>query len=308
MKFHYLAFLIFLLFNSSSIAQEVFSSYSELKSCFTELAKETDITLTDIPGVVGRAVPYLCSAPPTKISTDFTKQQLEAGVPILADTQNIYVYLTNQGLIYAEFPVFYYIVTYHDASGGYDIGRLPKNYMPIQSSDGKFRVVNGDGLIITFENPISKPVDPRINYSDKYVKLFAAHSLPSVTFKTSSSTINEEQAMKCLLVNAKISLNRISTRHLDYIYSFSFDVDTTNALKFRTTSPEGLQAIKDKYKKTKDEVIDDYASILKNVAPTCATIFTEAEYKDQAIRTLGDFLDKYAREKRYIDGLALNEP
>ncbi len=297
------SFILFSCFTSVTRVHAGVISSSEFKSCFGDLAKKTEIPITELPGVSGTAVPYLCKSSDSKLSTDFTKEQLEAGVPILADKQNVYVYLTDNGFQYAEFPVFYYIVKYHDASGGYDIGRLPKNYMPIQSSDGRFWLVNGDGVMITIDHPNAKPLDPRVHYSDKYIKLFSPHGLQVVMLKATSNLITSQESEDCLLVHAKTALNRLSTQHLDYIYTFPFDTDTSNALRYRNTNPEALQALKDKYKKTKDEVIVDYINVLKSETPSCTNIFSDEDYYSQVAKTLSNFLPNYAREKHYIDGL-----
>ena len=299
----HLALCLFLSLFTLTNAHAESSTFADMKSCFVDLGKSTDVPITEIPGTVGKAVPYLCSSTESKISSDFTHAELEAGIPILADKRNVYVYLTDTGLQYAEFPVFYYIVKYHDSIGGYDIGRLPKNFMPIQSSDGVFRVVDSNGIIITIDHPQTKPIDPRVNYSDKYVKLFAPHSLEPVTLKQTSQFITPEDAQSCILKNAKISLRRISTQHLNYTYAFPFQRDIALALQVRNSNPTELQRLKDKYKKTADEVVEEYASILKNVTPSCATTFSDSDYKGQATKTLEDFLPNYEGAKRYIDSL-----
>lgn len=274
--------------------------YEDFKKCYLDLAKFADVPITNVPGVAGSAIPLLCSGPSFKTSTAFTKEQLDAGVPILADTKNVYVYLTDTGYKFVEFPVFYTVVKYTNGSAGYDIGMLPKNYMPIQSADGKFRLVTGSGEVITIENPKAKPLDPRVNYSDKYIKLFPEHELGSISIKDTSHELTSERAHDCLFDNAMVLMNRVSQRKVDLKYSFQFAGDTKNALLYKQNDPIKLNALKEKYKRTKDEMFDLYIETLKKTIPACSNTFTEENFKSQADHALKDFLIDYERERQFI--------
>ena len=283
--------------------------YADFKKCYADLAKYDDVTVTSIPGVTGSAFPLLCSGPKFKLSNAFTKEQLDAGVPVLADTKNVYVYLTDTGFKYAEFPVFYRIVKYDNGKAGYDIGMLPKNFMPIQSSDGKFRVVTGDGEVITFDNPKVKPIDVRINYSDNYTKLFPEHSLSAVTIKESSKEVTDEKAHQCLLENAKTLLNRVSIRKMDFIYSFQFARDEKNATIFKDSDPAKLLALKEKYKRSNEEMVSYYIETLKSLIPACSNTFSDEDYKKQADRALNrEFMIDYESNKQHINYLSSKLP
>lgn len=285
--------------NQKNIQNIIESSYADLKGCFMDFSKfPTSTIITSIDGVDPESIPIQCSTPPEKFAEDFTIDQLQTASPLLADKPLIYVYLTNTGFHYAEFPGFYYFVKDKEHLMESSVGTLPKNYIPIQSTDGKHRVVNGDGNIITVTGS-----DPRLNANDRYVKLTTSHHLSAVFLSTTAKGMSTEQARACFIDRAKTDLGRVATQLLTSVNNFNFDSDTADVVRFKTNDPAKLEALKKKYLKTKDELYTDFVNRLKAATPACTNTLTEEDYQKQAtyILSVGNFLDNYRREKRYID-------
>ena len=289
-------------------------SANELKKCFQELGVMSKNVETNIDGVDQNAIALKCGPGATqKLSTQFTPEQLNSGKPIPADHPEVYVYLTKNGYLYAEYPSFYYFVKYNDGTGAIDVGTAPGNVMAVILPNGEERYIAGNGAVLqtnqleqfskdTFVNGTA--LKSKAKYIDKYKSMLSTYKLPQVVLKPTVSALSDEQTLACFQRDALHSLNQLGYKFFNFTYAFNFNQDVSDIGKYGMTDKVKLQNFKDKYGKTKEEILVDYANKLKSATPSCQQTFSEKDYRAQAEKTLASFLEGYTQVKRYLNGFS----
>ena len=289
-------------------------SYGELKTCFNNLGKYEKISSTNIEGTDNSAIILECSHGATqRISTFFSAEQLKNGKPIPGDKPFVFLYLTDSGFKFLEYPSYYYFVKYNDGTDAIDVGTLPAVIFPIKMDDNKERYVDGEGKILLIDQldqyakkaPFINQTGPKFKtkYIERYNNLLTSSQHPLVTLKSTPSLITDEQVRSCLHYRASNHLQKLRTIAYNIIASFNLDQDTKDSVIFMRTDPDKLTALKEKYKKNKDEMIADLVDKLKKETTSCSQIFTEEDYQTQATDMLKDFLVNYVSARRYVNAM-----
>ena len=306
-------------YNQALADQPTIPPIKALKACAQALSTREPLLGTEIPGIDGAAIPLLCQdTPRAKLSSDFSPEELKHGnVP--ANHPEIFVYLTDEGLRFAEFPSFYYFVFYHDASNAIDVGVLPNHIMPITLPSGApaFVIQEGSdaGKIIPIERLndyassqffLGTAAKAKSRYLDKYQGFLKQAKLPNVTL-SNESALSEQQTRDCIRNALKKKLiDTIDRSGAEQLFStYHFDQDQMAAGQAASHhDPVTLDQIKEKYQNTQDQWIQLYAAKARSIN-ACSGVFDEADYTEAGQHALRFFLPGYLQAKPYIDRLSI---
>ena len=314
---HHLIFSIFVFLSAPQFSWASDLNIADIKSCMSGMNLSFGAIATQIPGGDQNAYAFSCQEPSmAKISSDFSADELKKGTPIQAPQSQILLYVTDQGLRFAEYPTFYYFVFYHDASNTVDVGVLPNHVLPIQlpgsepafiAEEGEFE---GKMFPVSSLSTYSKMADVgasaaslKTGFLDRYAGMLTQANLPPVTLDANTS-LTPDQVKSCILnpVKEKIwLLLSASGTNLDY-KTYQPTDDEEAASRMIGTDPDGLAKLKVKYQMTADQWVQLYVSRIQAIVG-CNSILTDSDQKEIVQKGLADILPGYIQTKQYLDNI-----